>query len=192
MGKSKIICDNDFLASFLWTGEEQLLITLFKNRLYVPGAVYTELEVLKNSKLGSHVYTSFLSLINSKELQVLEIKLDSADEKLMEKIKKEFKLKFGLEIGFGELQMVTLAISLGASFVINTASNNLKDIVSFVEKKQIDNITTMDALCLAYEKKIKTFQELEEIKKRMLAKKRRLPNITVEEYYNNSYKKNKY
>jgi len=181
MEESKIICDNDFLSSFLWVGEEQLLTTLFKNRLFVPDAVKVELEVLKNSTIGSRVY--------SNEVQILTIKLNSPEEKLMEKIKQEFKLKFGKELGAGELEMITLAIHLKASFIINTASNNLKDIVSFIATNQIDNITTMDVMCLAYEKGLKTFQELEAMKGQMLARRRKLPNITVEDYYNSTFNK---
>lgn len=189
MEESKIICDNDFLASFLWIGEEQLLTTLFKNRLFVPEAVKVELEVLKNSTTGSRVYSSFLNLVNNNEIQILTIKLNSPEEKLMEKIKQEFKLKFRKELGAGELEMITLAIHLKASFIINTASNNLKDIVSFIATNQIDNITTMDVMCLAYEKRLKTFQELEAMKGQMLARKRKLPDITVEDYYNSTFNK---
>lgn len=192
MEESKIICDNDFLSSFLWVGEEDLLTKLFKNRLYVPDAVKMELEVLKSNRHGGGVYTKFLDLVNNKKLEILEIKLNSPEEKLMEKIKENFKLKHGKELGAGELQMITLAIHLKASFVINTASNNLRDIVNFIQTSQIDNITTMDVLCFAYEKKLKTFQELENIKTKMLARKRKLPNDTVEEYYNKYYIKNKY
>ena len=86
MEESKIICDNDFLSSFLWVGEEQLLTTLFKNRLFVPDAVKVELEVLKNSTIGSRVYSNFLNLVNNNEVQILTIKLNSPEEKLMEKI----------------------------------------------------------------------------------------------------------
>lgn len=85
--------------------------------------------------------------------------------------------------------MITLAIHLKASFIINTASNNLKDIVSFIATNQIDNITTMDVMCLAYEKRLKTFQELEAMKGQMLARKRKLPDLTVEDYYNSTFNK---
>lgn len=164
MEESKIICDNDFLSSFLWVGEEDLLTKLFKNRLYVPDAVKMELEVLKSNRYGGGVYTKFLDLVNNKKLEILEIKLNSPEEKLMEEIKENFKLKHGKELGAGELQMITLAIHLKASFVINTASNNLRDIVNFIQTSQIDNITTMDVLCFAYEKKIKDFSGIRKYK----------------------------
>lgn len=50
MEKKKIICDTDFLCSFLWTSSENVLIKLLKKHsyeLYVPDAVKTEIEVLE-------------------------------------------------------------------------------------------------------------------------------------------------
>lgn len=191
MEKSRIICDNDFLTSFLWSNEEELLITLFKDRLYIPDAVKTEIEVLKGTKFGNPIFLKFLTLLKN-DIKVLTINLGSDEESLMEKIRKNFKEQYGKELGEGELQMITLAITQKATFVINTASNNLKDIVSFINSKQIDNITTMDALCLAFERNLKTFEELEEIKSKMLARKRKLPPLSIEEYYHSTYIKNKY
>lgn len=189
MEKSMIICDNDFLSAFLWIKKEDLLLKLFEGSLYVPDAVKNKYEILKKSKIGYFVYEKFNTLLNDKKLELLTITVGSEEEKLMFNIRSAFQEKYGKVIGDGELEMITLAISHNASFTVNTASNNLKDIAAFIAEKQISNITTMDVLCLLYEKGLKNFEELEEIKKNMLLRKRNLPSISIKDYYNNQYKK---
>lgn len=107
----------------------------------------------------------------------------------MNEIDKEYKAKYGKELGKGELEMITLAVYNNADFVVNTASNNLRDIATYIASNQINNITTMEVLCLLYESKLKTLQELEELKKFMEERRRKLPKESVQEYYQNTYKK---
>ncbi|MBC2855401.1 hypothetical protein H3N56_02690 [Cetobacterium sp. 2A] len=189
MEESKIICDNDFLSSFLWVGEEQLLVAMYGKRMHVPDAVRVEFEALKGTRLGNHVYNKFNEMIDNGHLKILTINVDSEEAKLMEKIRKDFRGQFRKEIGEGELQMVALAIHQKAIFTVNTASNNLSDIAYFVQQDEIKNITTMEVLCNAYENKLKDFPELEVIKKEMIKRKRRLPSMDVKEYHGNMYKK---
>lgn len=191
MDSSKIICDNDFICSFLWAHREDLLITLFKDRLYVPDAVIEEIESLNTGGVGQFVYNGFYNLLNTNKIKALSINFGSEEEILMNKIKQEFYNTFNKVIGEGELQMLALAISQKATCIINTGSNNLKDIFSFIEKGDINNITTMDVFCFAYDKKIETFETLEKIKNDMIKRRRWLPSISVQEYYNSIYKKTK-
>lgn len=189
MESSKIICDNDFLCSFLWAKKKDLLVNLFKDRLYVPDAVVQEIESLNTGGVGQSVYNDFRNLLTNNEIKTLSIAFGSEEEALMENIRKDFLSKFNKVIGEGELQMLTLAISQKATYIINTGSNNLKDIFYFIENGDINNITTMDALCFAYEKQLENFEELEKIKNEMIRRRRWLPKLSVQDYYNSIYKK---
>ncbi|MCQ9628353.1 hypothetical protein HS141_15650 [Cetobacterium somerae] len=189
MEESKIICDSDFVSSFLWAKEGNLLINLFEDKLFIPEAVINEIGNLNNTKLGQFVYDDFQNFLVNGSFKPLVISFGSEEEELMETIRNDFYAQFGKKIGDGELEMITLAIHKQAMCIVNTASNNMKDILTFIQSNQINNITTMDVLCLAYDKNLKTFLELENIKAEMVKRKRWLPSLSVQDYYNSIYKK---
>jgi predicted nucleic acid-binding protein len=189
MEKSKIIFDTDCLSSFLWVQEERLLTSLFDDRIFIPDAVVYEINNLKDTKHGNTVYQRFQEMVSNKLVNILPIEVGTPQAKLVEDIKTKYLNEYNQTLGNGELHMIALAIHLNAAYVTHTASNNLKDISSFIEDGSITNITTMDILCHAMKKSLKTLPELEKIKNDMLIKKRRLPDISIENYYKENYTK---
>lgn len=181
MANSKIIFDTDCLSSFLWVDELNILYSLFQDSIKIPLAVYKEIERMKKSKKYSYVFSRLESSIKNQKIEILEIQSESDIENMLESIRNDYKNETGKEIGAGEAEMLALAKYYNAICIVKSASNNLSDVHKIATKEKIANITTMDILCEAFTEKLKSLEELENIKKQMENKKRHLPKISVED-----------
>ena len=90
-------------------------------------------------------------------------------------------------MGDGEAAVIALTQENGGVI----ASNNLRDVKDYVKKHDLNLITTAFILALAYERQIKTKEELDEIWTNMIdnGRKRSLPrNInSFTQYYDELY-----
>ena len=157
--------DTDCLSAFLWVRNESLLSELYPGRVIIPEPVYIELS-RPNIK---HLKTRVDSLISSKLAEVRKIDIGS-DEfltyyRLTEEPAENHKI-----IGHGEAAAISLAVHYGGI----VASNNLRDIQTYIMEFGLDHTTTADILVDAYKRKFITKLEGDTIWAEMMRKRRRL------------------
>lgn len=172
-----IYFDSDCLSSFLKVGKTEILEKLFKGKIVIPEQVYAELDRPIVKFLKPKLY-NFIKKTAAK-IQTLETNTDELDLYL--------KLTTGknhMIIGKGEASCIVLAkIKNGV-----LASNNLKDICSYVKQYKLEFITTGDILVMALQKEIITKAEGETIWQSMLKNRRKIGPNTFAEYLENSKK----
>ena len=86
-------------------------------------------------------------------------------------------------IGHGEASAIALCVVYKGILV----SNNLKDVSEYIDKYNLDSITTPEILAMALEKSIIDKEEANNIWSDMLNKGRYLPNKSFDEYYESSF-----
>ena len=169
MNNEKIFYDTDCLSCFISINDVSILQKLF-TKVIIPHAVYDEFS--KVGKLKMRVD----KLINEKFIAVKDFDTDSNDYKLFVKLHRGYL--FDKEIGKGEAAALALAIINNGII----ASNNTKDIIKAVEKYKIKRIKTGDILVKAYNCKIITENEGNQLWKKMLNQKRYLTENSFSEY----------
>lgn len=173
---SKIIFDTDCISSFLWTFSTELLIRLYKGKIVISDIVYEELKKLKSDKVPSYLWENLEKMINNGEIEIYTIAIGEEAT-----IKEYLRLIENNQIGKGEAATIAIAKTVKGY----TASNNYKDIRRFIDSGEIENISTIDILCEAYVKKLKTIEELEKIKAEMIKRRRKLPSESMHDILKN-------
>ena len=163
---SKIIFDTDCISSFLWTSSTELLIKLYKGRIVIPDIVHEELKKLKSDRVPSYLWENLERMINDGKIAIYTIAIGEEAT-----IQEYLRLIENNQIGKGEAATIAIAKTVKGY----TASNNYKDIRRFIDSGEIENISTIDILCEAYVKKLKTIDEVEKIKAEMIKRRRKLP-----------------
>ena len=159
-----IYFDNDCLSSFLWVGKENLLVQLYKSRIFLPQQVYDELK-----------FVPFLQLkvenqILNNEINLCQIIMGSLEADLYIKLTTNPDPGYYI-IGKGEASAIALS-------VINNGilgSNNMKDISPYIKLYHIRNITTGLILEEAFQNGLITESEGNTLWSQMIAKRRKLP-----------------
>ncbi|MDD2379738.1 hypothetical protein [Aminobacterium sp. EBM-42] len=169
----KLFFDTDCISSFLWVKEEKILLTLYPERIILPKQVSDE---LCNPSIP-HIKRRVVQLCSEGGLAIKEI-LAQTDE---------FHLYCGLaisppkgekRIGKGEAAAIALAKTCNGIL----ASNNLRDISRYIEKYNLEHITTGDILIEALKKGHIDEREGNRMWCDMISKKRFLPTSTFTEY----------
>ena len=173
----KLFFDTDCISSFLWVKEENILLKLYPNRIILPKQVFEELS---NPSIP-HIKGKVTKLCLSGYIATKEILTNT----------EEFNLYYELAvappkgeriIGKGE----AAAIALAKTYDGIIASNNLKDITKYVDKYDLDHITTGDILVAAWRKAYIDETTGNQIWSNMIAKRRMLPTSTFTEYLKTS------
>ena len=176
--EEKIFYDADCLSCFLAVNECGILQKLF-SKIIIPTAV--ESEILKD-ETPRHIKNNFKKLVKLEFVEVQRMEIGSAEYDLFNDIKKDYDF-----MGEGEAAVIALTRENGGVI----ASNNLKDVKDMVKEFDLKLITTAFILAIAYEKLIKTKDELDRIWTHMLknGRKRSLPkNInSFTQYYDELY-----
>jgi predicted nucleic acid-binding protein len=169
-----LVFDNDCLASFIWVERLDILELLYKDRMYVPQLVVDEMSFLKRFSKYKWVYENLVDAINKDIFKVITINLgDEAFTEYNRLIKK------------GKGKGESAAIAIAKTMDNYTACNNLRDIRSFIQNGEINNMFTLDILYEYYKKQEKTINDIEKIITDMRSKKRKLPDTTFAEYVKN-------
>ena len=145
----RIYFDADCLSTFLWTGKETILYQLYSGRIFLSGVVRTELSRVKISYFKNAVKR----FSNSNHVNLVSTLSETPEYNLYLEFVKESKIKDTPDkkvIGAGEAEVLALAKINGCI----AASNNLRDILYYVEKYQIEYITTADILVEALKKNV--------------------------------------
>ena len=134
--------DTDCLSAFLWVRGESILAKLYSGRIVLPAQVYDELGKVP------HLLERVDTLKNNGDLQVESIEVDSAE--YSDYLKMTTSPEDGMKIiGRGEAAGLAMARQRKGTL----ASNNLRDVRTYVEKYDISHITTGDILIEAPERR---------------------------------------
>ena len=175
---NELFFDTDCLSAFLWINDTNILHELYGGKIVLPEPVYQELS---NPSIP-HIKQRADFMINNKDAFVKKIDVDTEEYRLYTTLIRGEKGKKC--IGRGEASGIALAKIYNGIL----ASNNYKDIASYIEKYNLKHIDTGQILIEALEKGLITQAEGENIWRKMLLRKRRLPAKTFVEYLENRRK----
>ncbi|MDD4402879.1 MAG: hypothetical protein PHI24_13795 [Desulfitobacteriaceae bacterium] len=157
--------DSDCISAFLWVGNENLLVKLYPGKIAIPKAVYDELSYPGIAHLKARVD----ALLLAGQAQIMTIDSDTAAYDIYYRL--TIKPEAGhMIIGKGEASSIALA-KQNEGIV---ASNNLKDIASYVAEMGLKHLTTGDILLAALEKGYITEAQGNTIWSTMLSRHRKL------------------
>jgi len=170
----KYFFDTDCLSAFLWVREESILAKLYAGRIILPAQVYNELKKVP------HLLARADTLKSNGDLLVESMEVGSEEYK--DYLRMTTAPEPGMKIiGSGEAAGIAMAKQRNGTL----ASNNLRDIRSYVEKYEIAHITTGDILIEAMEAGIITEADGNTIWSDMIRKRRMLPTATFSDYLAN-------
>ena len=172
-----VFYDSDCLECFLAVRECGILQHLF-SKVIVPLVVKEE---ILDRGTPQYIKDNFNDLIELDFVEIKEMGVGTQEYNFYEDIKKEYC------IGNGEAAVIALTHQNGGTI----ASNNLRDVCNPIEKYGLNLIITAFILAMAYEKQIKSKEELDDIWENMIrcGRKRSLPrNInSFTQYYDKLY-----
>lgn len=167
--------DNDCLAAFLWVNKQDLLAQLYPGRMIVPKPVYTEFD----RPSIPHLKERLDLMLDNGEIVVQDIVVGTNEFNLFFQLT-ESPLQRHKLIGKGEAAAIALAKEKDGI----VASNNLRDINTYVEEFELKHITTGDILIDAFRKNLISESEGNTIWTAMMSKRRKLGANSFTEYYN--------
>jgi hypothetical protein len=160
------------MSSFFWAKETNLLVQLYSGRMCLPKEVEKELAY---PHLPTYFSENIANLINKQQLQVIPAFETNSNEY-------DFYLNLtrngSKSIGPGEA--AALVLTRYDNGII--ASNNFKDIASYVQEFNLQHLTTGRILKEAHYKELKTLSECEMIWKTLIKRRRKLPTNTFAEF----------
>ena len=164
--------DTDCLSSFLWINDTNILRELYGGRIVLPEMVYNELcnPSIRHIKQRADV------MIQNKEAFVKTIETGTEEYELYTALVHYEKGR--KSIGKGEAGGIALAKTYNGIL----ASNNYKDIGSYIKKYNLKHIDTGGILLEALEKGLITEMDGNRIWEQMLFRKRKLPTKSFSEY----------
>lgn len=171
----KLFFDTDCISSFLWVNEENILFKLYPNRVILPKQVYEELS---NPSIP-HIKLKVDDLCSNGDVSIKDILIGSKEYELY------YELAFSPPKGEGAIGKGEAAsIALAKTYNGIIASNNMKDVASYVKKYDLEHVTTGDILVAALNKGYIDEALGNQIWSKMLNKKRMLPTSSFSEYLN--------
>ncbi len=165
--------DSDCISAFLWVNEQNLLNLLYPGMVVIPKPAYDELSYPTTPHLKQRIDY----LISNGQAKLATINVGSETYTLYQKLTTSPDEGHKV-IGPGEAASIALAKTSNGI----VASNNLKDISSYISEFGLRHITTGDILIEALNKGIITENEGNEIWASMLAKRRKLGALSFSEY----------
>lgn len=174
-----LFLDTDCLSTFLVVRKENLMLQLYNGRIGIPKQVYKELE--KVSFLKSRVD----SLINSKRVLVYHLDINTESGALYLKMTKNPDVGFKL-IGSGEAAAIVLTKQYNGIL----GSNNMRDIIPYIQLFGLKHRTSADIMVEAFEQNLISEGQGNTIWREMLDRNRKLPTNTFTEFLN-KYKHDK-
>lgn len=168
-----IYFDTDCWSAFLWVKEEQLVVQLYPNRIIIPEKVYEELS---NPKVP-HLKKQTDSLLNNNEISKQSILFGTQEATLYLQLSGNSDPNHS-KIGKGEAAAISLAVCKKGIL----GSNNLRDILPYINLYKIENFTTGDILFDALNQGLITETKGSIIWNNMLKRQRFLPTPTFTEF----------
>lgn len=167
-----IFCDTDCLSSFLDVERTDLLKSIF-SKIFISSIVKEEFEALPNDH---HILQGLNRLIQEEFIEVEDMEVTSPEYELYSDF-----LEDDEDGGEGELSVIALTIIKNGIL----ASNNFKDVCSYVKQYRLEHITTSRIFVKCYDEQHISWDEANTIWNLMKNEKQiRLPEETFEIYYN--------
>ena len=157
--------DSDCLSAFLWVGNENLLIKLYPGKIVIPTPVYEELSYPGIAHLKVKVDT----LLSNSQVTIASVDVGTYAYDLYYQLT---VAPVGKHVIIGKGEAASIVLAKAHNGIV--ASNNLKDITSYIVEFGLKHITTGDILIEAYEKKHITKAQGNSLWASMLAKRRKL------------------
>lgn len=165
--------DTDCISSFLWVGQENIMLQLYRGKVVLPQQVFDELS---NPSIP-HIKNKVAALCSSGDILTMQIEAETEEYGIYHELALS-PSKGVKNIGRGEAAVLALAKVHGGI----VASNNLKDISIYIEQYKLPHVTTGIILAAALKKGIINEEQGNEIWRKMLAKRRLLPTVTFSDY----------
>ena len=173
-----VFYDTDCLECFLFVDAGHILEELF-SKIIIPEQVYSEIMAENTPAI---VKTNFKNLKN-RFVEIKEISFLSQEYTTYNLIKKGLWSKTGKICGSGESADITLA-HLNNGLV---ASNNLSDVEEYIERLDIELITSSMILSKAVERDIISKENADDLWKGMINKGIKLPKESFSDYFDELY-----
>ncbi|MDE5932372.1 MAG: hypothetical protein K2H40_07825 [Lachnospiraceae bacterium] len=168
-----IFIDTDCISAFLWVGNESLLAQLYPGRVVMPKPVYDELDRPNLTWMKTRVDR----MISAGTLTVVELSAGTEEFALY------YRMTENPEEGhriIGEGEAASLALAKSKNGIV--ASNNFKDILSYINEYSLEYTTTGDILVDAYDQGIIDEKQGNAIWTNMLRKRRKLGAASFSDY----------
>lgn len=163
--------DTDCLSAFLWVRGESILAQLYPGQIVLPAQVYDEIQKVP------HLFVRVDAMKNDGDLIVQSI--ETGTEEYHDYHNLAITPPKGTRvIGKGEAAAIALAKKSDGIL----ASNNLHDIMKYVDEYGLKHTTTGDILVEALERGIITEADGNVLWANMLSKRRMLPTATFSDY----------
>lgn len=170
---NSLFFDTDCLSAFLWVRNESLLPQLYPGKIVIPKPVYIE---FCRPGVG-HLKARIDTMLANNEIIVQDIIVGTNEFSTYYQLT-ESPTEGNKIIGNGEAASIALAKEKGGI----VASNNLRDISTYIREFALEHITTGDILVDALQKGLITENEGNNIWSSMIAKRRRLGAKSFSEY----------
>lgn len=165
MSDQKLFFDTDCLSAFLWVNGQAILPELYPGRIVIPEPVYIELSRPQISHLKRRIDL----LKNNHQATLVPLNHGEPEYDLFWEMVSSPRKGMRL-IGRGEASAIALAKVNGGI----VASNNLRDILPYIEQFGLEYTTTGDILVDAYKGGLITETQGNSLWAAMLAKRRKL------------------
>lgn len=171
----KIFIDTDCISAFLWVKNESLLAKLYPDRIIMPKPVYDEIDRPQLAWMKQRID----KMISDGNLVVTDLKAGSEEFDLYYKMTQNPDSGHKI-IGDGEASSLALAkVKNGI-----VASNNFRDILTYISDFGLENITTGDILVEAFNQGLIDENQGNAIWTSMLSKRRKIGANSFTEYLN--------
>ncbi len=168
--------DNDCISAFLWVDESSIITQLYGCNVAIPTQVYKELSAGRGQAKVLKYRIDIM--LEKKEAFLVDMETNSPEFELYQELSSVDS--GGNYIGRGEAACIALAKERNGIL----ASNNLKDVKKYIDKYNLKHTTTADILVDAYNRKILSYDQIEEIWSDMILKRRKLGATSFKEYLN--------
>lgn len=169
----QLFFDTDCISSFLWVGQENIMLQLYQGKIVLPQQVFGELS---NPSIP-HIKSKVAALCTSGDISTMQIVAGTEEYGIYHELAIS-PAKGEKIIGRGEAAVLALAKVHGGI----VASNNLKDIGKYIEQYKLQHVTTGIILVSALNQGIIDENQGNQIWSKMLAKRRLLPTATFSDY----------
>ena len=178
----KLICfDTDCLSSFLWVGNENLIVNLYKNHIILPKPTYDEICYVPHLKRKVDI------MLSNGDLNLQMLSLGSPEFVLFNKLTAFPDVGFNT-IGKGEASAIVLAKFNNGIL----GSNNLVDTRRFINQFHLNFITTAGILVKAYNSGLISEAKGNGIWLSMTNRQRKLPAVTFTDFLKSGLAKEQY
>ena len=169
---NELYFDTDCISAFLWINNTNILHELYGGKMVLPEPVYQELS----NPCIPHLKQQADQLVNAKDVSIKTIDLGTEEYKIYNDLINGADGR--IIIGKGEASGIALAKTYNGIL----ASNNYKDIKTYIDEYNLRHIDTGHILKEALDKGIITELDGNNIWSQMLSKRRMLPARSFTEY----------